>query len=114
MYNLIIVALVSKPPFLLKCGFYFWFVCVEDIETSLSDYQKALSILERLVEPDSRLIAELYPFKGLIASSIWDDEYHLLLTSFFIWQVLKCFFFLLNQSIIPNLEILWSVFSITS
>ncbi|KAL5819481.1 hypothetical protein ACOSQ4_023323 [Xanthoceras sorbifolium] len=31
----------------------------EDIETSLSDYQKALSILERLVEPDSRLIAEL-------------------------------------------------------
>ncbi|CBI38362.3 unnamed protein product, partial [Vitis vinifera] len=31
----------------------------EDIETSLSDYQKALSILERLVEPDSRHIAEL-------------------------------------------------------
>ncbi|KAK3223488.1 hypothetical protein Dsin_010513 [Dipteronia sinensis] len=31
----------------------------EDIETSLSDYQKALSILEGLVEPDSRLIAEL-------------------------------------------------------
>ncbi|KAM1702033.1 hypothetical protein FF1_027208 [Malus domestica] len=31
----------------------------EDIETSLSDYQKALSILERLVEPDSRRIAEL-------------------------------------------------------
>ncbi|CAL1408835.1 unnamed protein product [Linum trigynum] len=31
----------------------------EDIETSLSDYQAALSILERLVEPDSRLIAEL-------------------------------------------------------
>ncbi|CAL1380442.1 unnamed protein product [Linum trigynum] len=31
----------------------------EDIETSLSDYQTALSILERLVEPDSRLIAEL-------------------------------------------------------
>nr|POE92833.1 isoform 2 of nuclear autoantigenic sperm protein [Quercus suber] len=31
----------------------------EDIETSLSDYQKALSILERLVEPDSRQIAEL-------------------------------------------------------
>ncbi|KAG5528679.1 hypothetical protein RHGRI_029374 [Rhododendron griersonianum] len=34
----------------------------EDIETSLSDYLKALAILERLVEPDSRHIAELYPF----------------------------------------------------
>ncbi|GMH24098.1 hypothetical protein Nepgr_025941 [Nepenthes gracilis] len=31
----------------------------EDIETSLSDYLKALSILERLVEQDSRYIAEL-------------------------------------------------------
>ncbi|PON54085.1 N-terminal acetyltransferase A, auxiliary subunit [Parasponia andersonii] len=31
----------------------------EDIETSLGDYQKALSILEHLVEPDSRHIAEL-------------------------------------------------------
>lgn len=31
----------------------------EDIETSLSDYQKALSMLEHLVEPDSRRIAEL-------------------------------------------------------
>ncbi|XP_050205214.1 uncharacterized protein LOC126655206 [Mercurialis annua] len=31
----------------------------EDIETSLSDYQKALLILERLVEPDSRHLAEL-------------------------------------------------------
>ncbi|XP_065875126.1 uncharacterized protein [Euphorbia lathyris] len=31
----------------------------EDIETSLSDYLKALGILERLVEPDSRHIAEL-------------------------------------------------------
>ncbi|CAN7033519.1 hypothetical protein IGI04_031710 [Brassica rapa subsp. trilocularis] len=31
----------------------------EDIETSLSDYKNALSILERLVEPDSRHIAEL-------------------------------------------------------
>ncbi|WCJ31008.1 Tetratricopeptide repeat (TPR)-like superfamily protein [Euphorbia peplus] len=31
----------------------------EDIETSLSDYLKALSIVERLVEPDSRQIAEL-------------------------------------------------------
>ncbi|KAM7520542.1 hypothetical protein LguiB_019504 [Lonicera macranthoides] len=35
----------------------------EDVETSLSDYLKALSILERMVEPDSRLIAELHPFK---------------------------------------------------
>ncbi|KAJ4843705.1 hypothetical protein Tsubulata_024545 [Turnera subulata] len=34
----------------------------EDIETSLSDYQKALAILETLVEPDNRYIAELYPF----------------------------------------------------
>uniref|UniRef100_A0A1J3EB03 NASP-related protein sim3 n=1 Tax=Noccaea caerulescens TaxID=107243 RepID=A0A1J3EB03_NOCCA len=31
----------------------------EDIESSLSDYKNALSILERLVEPDSRHIAEL-------------------------------------------------------
>ncbi|XP_010263825.1 PREDICTED: nuclear autoantigenic sperm protein [Nelumbo nucifera] len=31
----------------------------EDIETSISDYLKALSILERLVEPDNRQIAEL-------------------------------------------------------
>lgn len=31
----------------------------EDIETSLSDYKNALSILERLVEPDSRRTAEL-------------------------------------------------------
>ncbi|KAI4325833.1 hypothetical protein MLD38_031197 [Melastoma candidum] len=31
----------------------------EDIETSLSDYKNALSILEKLVEPDGRLIAEL-------------------------------------------------------
>ncbi|CAN0864392.1 NASP-related protein sim3 [Linum grandiflorum] len=31
----------------------------EDIETSLADYKTALSILERIVEPDSRLIAEL-------------------------------------------------------
>ncbi|KAL9272558.1 Histone-binding protein N1/N2-like protein [Drosera capensis] len=31
----------------------------EDIDTSLSDYLKALSILERLVEPDNRRIAEL-------------------------------------------------------
>ncbi|KAF7134564.1 hypothetical protein RHSIM_Rhsim08G0109400 [Rhododendron simsii] len=36
----------------------------EDIETSLSDYLRALDILERLVEPDSRRIAELYPFEG--------------------------------------------------
>ncbi|KAJ4964506.1 hypothetical protein NE237_024445 [Protea cynaroides] len=31
----------------------------EDIETSINDYLKALSILEHLVEPDSRQIAEL-------------------------------------------------------
>ncbi|XP_043714083.1 protein HGV2 [Telopea speciosissima] len=31
----------------------------EDIETSINDYLKALSMLERLVEPDSRQIAEL-------------------------------------------------------
>lgn len=31
----------------------------EDIESSLSDYQEALSILQRLVEPDNRQIAEL-------------------------------------------------------
>ncbi|KAK6237553.1 hypothetical protein QUC31_003022 [Theobroma cacao] len=31
----------------------------EDIESSLSDYQKALSILQQLVEPDHRQIAEL-------------------------------------------------------
>ncbi|KAK4760862.1 hypothetical protein SAY87_005755 [Trapa incisa] len=31
----------------------------EDIETSLSDYLKALSILKKLVEPDNRQIAEL-------------------------------------------------------
>nr|GMD53955.1 NASP-related protein sim3 isoform X1 [Ipomoea batatas] len=34
----------------------------EDVETSLNDYLKALSIVERIVEPDSRHIAELYPF----------------------------------------------------
>ncbi|KAL5181447.1 Nuclear autoantigenic sperm protein [Glycine soja] len=31
----------------------------EDFETSLSDYQKALTILEQLVEPDDRKIADL-------------------------------------------------------
>ncbi|XP_028763980.1 nuclear autoantigenic sperm protein isoform X2 [Neltuma alba] len=31
----------------------------EDFETSLSDYKKALSILEQLVEPDNRKIADL-------------------------------------------------------
>ncbi|OIV94755.1 hypothetical protein TanjilG_12968 [Lupinus angustifolius] len=31
----------------------------EDFDTSLSDYQKALSILERLVEPDDRKITDL-------------------------------------------------------
>ncbi|GAB4847081.1 hypothetical protein Ancab_026090 [Ancistrocladus abbreviatus] len=33
----------------------------DDIETSLNDYFKALPILERIVEPDSFYIAELYP-----------------------------------------------------
>ncbi|CAA6663051.1 unnamed protein product [Spirodela intermedia] len=33
----------------------------EDIETSLNDYQKALSILGNLVEPNHRRIIELYP-----------------------------------------------------
>lgn len=47
------------------------FVCVlaiEDVETSLSDYLKALAMLERLAEPDSRHIAELYPsfFKSMV------------------------------------------------
>lgn len=42
----------------------FTLVNAEDIETSLSDYLRALDILERLVEPDSRRIAELYPFEG--------------------------------------------------
>jgi G:T-mismatch repair DNA endonuclease (very short patch repair protein) len=46
----------------------------EDIETSLSDYQKALSILERLVEPDSRHLAELYPFQGLHTPLSWDGK----------------------------------------
>ena len=47
----------------LNMDYVFVMLHVEDIETSLSDYQKALSILERLVEPDSRQIAELYPFQ---------------------------------------------------
>lgn len=41
--------------------FFFTVFCTEDFETSLSDYQKALSILEQLVEPDNRKIADLYP-----------------------------------------------------
>lgn len=46
----------------LKAVFFFSVVfCAEDFETSLSDYKKALSILEQLVEPDSRKIADLYP-----------------------------------------------------
>ena len=42
------------------------FLAIEDVETSLSDYLKALSMLERLAEPDSRHIAELYPSIRLI------------------------------------------------
>lgn len=34
----------------------------EDIDNSLSDYMKALSMLEQLVEPDHRRVVELYPF----------------------------------------------------
>lgn len=41
--------------------FFLSLCCTEDFETSLSDYQKALSILEQLVEPDDRKIADLYP-----------------------------------------------------
>lgn len=48
------------PPF-NNCGLTLWFLFAEDIETSLSDYEKALTIAERLVEPDSRHIADLYP-----------------------------------------------------
>lgn len=43
------------------------FECVEDIETSLSDYLKALNILEHLDQPDSRHIAEMYPLLNLCA-----------------------------------------------
>lgn len=59
----------------------------EDIETSLSDYQKALSILERLVEPDSRLIAELYPLKLTVTFL-----YGLVFSKFLGW-VTSIFFF---------------------
>lgn len=51
------IVLFSRFTFLSYCVIYY----TEDIESSLSDYKKALSILERLVEPDSRHIAELYP-----------------------------------------------------
>jgi hypothetical protein len=33
----------------------------EDVDTSLSDYFKALAILEQMAEPDHRRIVELYP-----------------------------------------------------
>jgi nuclear autoantigenic sperm protein len=33
----------------------------EDIDNSLSDYMKALAMLEQLVEPDHRRTVELYP-----------------------------------------------------
>ncbi|RYR11003.1 hypothetical protein Ahy_B05g079494 isoform C [Arachis hypogaea] len=42
----------------------------EDFETSLSDYQKALSILEQLVEPDDRKIADLYPLQISLSRSM--------------------------------------------
>lgn len=43
------------------------FEFAEDIETSLSDYLKALNILEHLDQPDSRHIAEMYPLLNLLA-----------------------------------------------
>lgn len=43
---------------------------IEDIDTSLGDYEKALSILERLVEPDSRQLAELYPLTMMYTSGV--------------------------------------------
>lgn len=46
---------------ILKFGLLCALFYTEDFETSLSDYQKALSILEQLVEPDDRKIADLYP-----------------------------------------------------
>lgn len=49
--------------FLFGWTSYCFSACAEDIESSTSDYLKALSILERLVEPDSRHIASLYPSK---------------------------------------------------
>lgn len=42
-------------------NFFSIVICAEDFETSLGDYKKALSILEQLVEPDDRKIADLYP-----------------------------------------------------
>jgi nuclear autoantigenic sperm protein len=36
----------------------------EDIDNSLSDYKKALAMVEQLVEPDHRRIVELYPLYG--------------------------------------------------
>jgi len=56
------------------CVVFFYLLHAEDIETSLSDYQKSLSILERLVEPDSRHLAELYPFQGLHTPLSWDGK----------------------------------------
>ncbi|CAM8909473.1 unnamed protein product [Rhodiola kirilowii] len=46
----------------------------EDIETSLSDYLSALSILERLVEPDSRLIAELTKIPLVMLGKVVTDQ----------------------------------------
>ncbi|ONK60328.1 uncharacterized protein A4U43_C08F17050 [Asparagus officinalis] len=41
----------------------------EDFETSLTDYLKALSILERLVEPGTRRMVELYPYQMYLMNS---------------------------------------------
>ncbi|QHO40789.1 NASP-related protein [Arachis hypogaea] len=51
-------------------GFFLSLFCAEDFETSLSDYQKALSILEQLVEPDDRKIADLYPLQISLSRSM--------------------------------------------
>lgn len=63
LFDSIIIFVVDFYESLLSVLSVLVILHVEDIETSLSDYQKALSILERLVEPDSRQIAELYPFQ---------------------------------------------------
>lgn len=42
----------------------------EDFETSLNDYLKALSILERLVEPDNRRVVELN-FRICLVLEVW-------------------------------------------
>lgn len=71
--ELILALVVDEVSWDVLCSFFkacypsktsFALLNAEDIETSLGDYLKALDILESLVEPDSRRIAELYPFPG--------------------------------------------------